>query len=374
MPIRVQPAVSTQLSRNAKPANGPPTNFKVLAKMTEMYLATSIVEEHDGLLTTKLTPIPMNIVYLDAYTLNPGDLDWTPLNALGSVTFYDRTSPNQLVSRAKDAEIVLVNKVKMSRETLVQLPQLKYIGVTATGFDIVDVAAAREQDIVVTNVRGYGSDSVAQFTFALLLELALNVGRHSQSVRAGDWERSPDFCYWKSPLIELAGKTLGLIGYGDIGRKVADIGRAMGMTILVNKRHPDNSPDVRFVDLPALFAQSDVVSLHCPMTAENREFVNAKLLATMKPTAFLINTSRGGLIQEADLADALSNGILAGAAIDVLSTEPPTNANPLLTAPNCIVTPHIAWASFEARGRLLASVVENITAFQAGTPINLVGN
>lgn len=314
----------------------------------------------------------MHIVYLDAHTLNPGDLNWSPLTALGSVTFYDRTNPDQIVSRAKDADIVLVNKVKMSRQTLAQLPRLRYIGVTATGFDVIDTVATHELSIIVTNVRGYGSDSVAQFTFALLLELALNVGRHNQSVRAGDWERSPDFCYWKSPLIELAGKTLGLVGYGDIGRKVAQIGWAMGMTIIVNKRYPDNSPDVRFVDLPTLFAQSDVVSLHCPMTVENREFVNAALLSTMKSTAFLINTSRGGLIQEADLADALNNGILAGAAIDVVSTEPPTNANPLLTARNCIVTPHIAWASFEARGRLLASVVENIKAFQAGTPINVV--
>lgn len=314
----------------------------------------------------------MPIVYLDAHTLNPGDLNWAPLRALGDVIFYDRTSPGELIDRAKDADLLLVNKVKLSREALGQLPKLRYIGVTATGYDIIDIAAARERGITVTNVRGYGSDSVAQHTFALLLELALNVGRHSQSVKAGDWQQSPDFCYWKSPLVELAGKTLGLVGYGDIGRKVADIGRAMGMSVLVNKRHPDNSPGVQFVDLPALFAQSDVVSLHCPMTAENREFVNRDLLATMKPSAFLINTSRGGLIQEADLADALNRGILAGAGIDVLSTEPPTSMNPLLTAHNCIITPHIAWASFEARGRLLASVIENIKAFQSGTPINVV--
>ena len=315
----------------------------------------------------------MHIVYLDAHTLNPGDLDWTPLTALGEVTFYDRTTTGEIVERVKDAAIVLVNKVKMSRQTLVQLPKLRYVGVTATGYDIVDVVAARELGIIVTNVRGYGSDSVAQLTVALLLELALNVGRHSQSVHAGEWEQSPDFCYWKSPLIELAGKTLGLVGYGDIGRKVADIGRAMGMTIIVNKRHPDNSPNVQFVDLPTLFAQSDVVSLHCPMTPENRGFVNRDLLATMKPSAFLLNTSRGGLINEADLAEALHNGILAGVGIDVLSVEPPTSENPLLTAPKCIITPHIAWASFEARGRLLKAVVENIKAFQSGTPINVVG-
>ncbi len=315
----------------------------------------------------------MHLVYLDAHTLNPGDLDWAPLMALGEVTFYDRTNPDEIVERAKDAEIVLVNKVKLSRETLAQLPHLTYVGVTATGYDIVDVAAARERSIVVTNVRGYGSDSVAQLTFALLLELTLQVGRHNQSVHVGDWERSPDFCYWQSPLIELSGKTLGLVGYGDIGQKVGDMGRAMGMTVLAHKRHPDNSPGVCFVDLPTLFAEGDVVSLHCPMTPENRAFVNRDLLATMKPTSFLINTSRGGLIQEADLADALNKGVLAGAGLDVLSAEPPTNANPLLTALNCIITPHIAWASFEARGRLLTSVVENVKAFQGGTPINIVG-
>jgi len=316
----------------------------------------------------------MHIVYLDAHTLNPGDLDWAPLTALGDVTFYDRTSPGELVDRAKAAELILVNKVKLSRETLGQLPKLRYIGVTATGYDVVDMPAARKMGITVTNVRGYGSDSVAQHTFALLLELALNVGRHTKSVHAGDWQRSPDFCYWKSPLIELAGKTLGLVGYGDIGRKVADISRAMGMTVLVNKRHPDNSPGIRFVDLPTLFAQSDVVSLHCPMTPENRGFVNRDLLATMKPSSVLLNTSRGGLINETDLAEALNKGVLAGAGLDVLSAEPPTSENPLLTAQNCIITPHIAWASLEARGRLLASVAENIKAFQAGTPINVVGN
>ncbi len=314
----------------------------------------------------------MHIVYLDAHTLNPGDLDWAPLTSLGNVTFYDRTSPAQIVERAKEAEIVLVNKVKMSRETLGQLPKLRYIGVTATGYDIVDMQTARELNITVTNVRGYGTDSVAQHTFALLLELALNVGRHNQSVHAGEWERSPDFCYWKSPMVELAGKTLGLVGYGDIGKKVAAIGRAMGMTIVAYKRHPYDSPNVRFVNLPTLFAESDVVSLHCPMTSENKGFVNQDLLATMKPSAFLINTSRGALINETDLTEALNKRVLAGAGLDVLSTEPPTRENPLLTAQNCVITPHIAWASVEARGRLLASVVENMKAFLAGTPINVV--
>lgn len=314
----------------------------------------------------------MNLVYLDAHTLNPGDLDWTPLNQLGNVTLYDQTKADQLVERAKNADSVLVNKVKLNRETLQQLPQLRYIGVTATGYDVIDTQAAREQGITVTNVKGYGTDSVAQWTFALLLELTSQVGLHNQSVRAGDWQRCPDFCYWKSPLIELAGKTLGLVGFGDIGRKVADIGRAMGMNILVHKRHPDDSPGVRFVDLPTLFAESDVVSLHCPMTAENRGFVNRGLLATMKPTAFLINTSRGALVNEADLAEALNAGVIAGAGVDVVSTEPPVAGNPLFGVQNCIVTPHIAWASREARDRLLRSVVENVKGYLTGQPINVV--
>lgn len=314
----------------------------------------------------------MNLVYLDAHTLNPGDLDWTPLNQLGNVTLYDQTKADQLVERAKNADFVLVNKVKLNRETLQQLPQLRYIGVTATGYDVIDTQAAREQGITVTNVKGYGTDSVAQWTFALLLELTSQVGLHNQSVRAGDWQRCPDFCYWESPLIELAGKTLGLVGFGDIGRKVADIGRAMGMNILVHKRHPDDSPGVRFVDLPTLFAESDVVSLHCPMTAENRGFVNRGLLATMKPTAFLINTSRGALVNEADLAEALNAGVIAGAGVDVVSTEPPVAGNPLFGVQNCIVTPHIAWASREARDRLLRSVVENVKGYLTGQPINVV--
>lgn len=317
----------------------------------------------------------MNIVYLDAHTLNPGDLDWAPIQSLGDVTFYDRTGPDELIERAKDAEIVLVNKVKLPRETIAQLPQLRYIGVTATGYDIVDVAAARERGIVVTNVRGYSSDSVAQLTFALLLELTHHVGRHSDSVRAGEWVASPDFSYAKSPLVELAGKTLGLVGYGDIGRKVAGIGRAFGMNVLVNRRspQPETEQDVRVVDRETLFAQSDVVSLHCPATPDTIGFVNRALLRRMKPSAWLLNTSRGSLLNETDVADALNAGTLAGAGLDVLSTEPPTTDNPLLRAKNCVITPHIAWASFEARQRLMDSVASNIRAFLDGAPKNRVG-
>lgn len=315
----------------------------------------------------------MKIVYADAYTLNPGDLDWAPIQALGDVVFHDRTAPDQLIDRLHNAEIVLVNKVKLSRGTIAGLPNLRYIGVTATGYDIIDVTAARERGIVVTNVRGYGSDSVAQLTFALLLELTLHVGRHATSVRAGDWVASPDFSYARSPLTELAGKTLGLVGYGDIGRKVAAIGRAFGMTVLVNRRSSNAAEDgVTIVGREMLFAESDVVSLHCPATPDTIGFVNNELLSRVKPTAYLLNTSRGTLLRETDVADALNEGRIAGAGLDVLSVEPPTADNPLLTARNCLVTPHIAWASYEARQRLLVAVAENVRAFTNGNPVNVV--
>ena len=316
----------------------------------------------------------MKIVYADAYTLNPGDLDWAPIQSLGDVTLYDRSGPDELVERLNGAEIVLVNKVRLSHETLAQLPKLRYIGVTATGYDIVDVAAARKQGIVVTNVKGYSTDSVAQLTFALLLELTHHVGWHSQSVRAGDWVASPDFSYAKSPLIELAGKTLGLVGYGDIGRKVAAIGQAFGMKILVNRRSPqgNDKENITLVDRETLFAQSDVVSLHCPATPDTIGFVNRALLSRMKPTAWLLNTSRGSLLNETDVADALNAGVIAGAGLDVLATEPPKADNPLLTATNCLITPHIAWASFEARQRLIVLVADNIRAFLEGAPKNVV--
>ena len=316
----------------------------------------------------------MKIVYPDAHTLNPGDLDWTPIRSLGDVTFYDRTNPDELVERAKDAEILLVNKVKLSRETLEQLPKLRYIGVTATGYDIIDVAAARERGIIVTNVKGYSTNSVAQLTFALLLELTHHVGQHADSVRAGEWVASPDFSYSKSPLVELAGKTLGLVGYGDIGRKVAEIGRAFGMNVLVNRRgtQPEAGEDVLVVDRETLFSQSDVVSLHCPTTPDTIGFVNRALLSRMKPTACLLNTSRGSLLNEADVADALNAGTIAGVGLDVLSVEPPSADNPLLTARNCVITPHVAWASFEARQRLMGLVADNIRAFLGGAPKNVV--
>jgi glycerate dehydrogenase len=316
----------------------------------------------------------MKLVYTDAYTLNPGDLDWAPIEALGDVTLYDRTSPEQLLDRIKDAELVLVNKVRINRETLDQLPKLRYIGVTATGYDIIDLDAAREKGIVVTNVRGYSSDSVAQLTFALLLELTLHVGRHSTSAHEGDWVASPDFSYSKSPLVELAGKTMGLVGYGDIGRSVAAIAKAFGMNVLVNRRHPkpDATDDTQYVDQETLFSKSDIVSLHCPATPDTIGFVNQKLLSLMKPSAYLINTSRGNLINEADLASALNNEKLAGAGLDVLAAEPPKAGNPLLTAKNCVITPHIAWASREARLRLMHLVADNVRSFLDNKPQNVV--
>lgn len=316
----------------------------------------------------------MKIVYADAYTLNPGDLDWTPIETLGEVTLYERTSPDQLVERLREAEVVLVNKVRLNRQTLAQLPELRYIGVTATGYDIIDITAAHEQGIVVTNVKGYSTASVAQVTFALLLELTHHAGRHDASIHAGEWVQSPDFCYWKSPLIELAGKTLGLVGYGDIGRAVAQIGRAFGMRVLVNRRHTDARPDegITYVDQQTLFTRSDVVSLHCPATPDTIAFVNQDLLGRMKPTAFLINTSRGSLLNEADVADALNKNTIAGAGLDVLAVEPPRPDNPLLRAKNCVLTPHIAWASYEARQRLLQLVADNLRAFLEGKPQNVV--
>lgn len=319
-------------------------------------------------------PYFMNLIYLDAHTLNPGDLSWEPIQALGNLTLYDRTAPDQIVERARDADLLLVNKVKLNRQTLAQLPNLQYVGVTATGYDIVDIAAARDRGIVVTNVKGYSTNSVAQLTFALLLELTHHVGRHADSVRAGDWTRSPDFSYARSPLVELAGKTLGLIGYGDIGRQVATIGQAFGMNVLVNRRHPTAEPEagIRWVDQNTLFAESDVVSLHCPATPDTVGLVDRARLNRMKPSAYLINTSRGSLLNEADVADALNQGRLAGAGLDVLATEPPAADNPLLTARNCLITPHIAWASYEARQRLMQLVADNIRAFLAGAPQNVV--
>lgn len=316
----------------------------------------------------------MNIVLLDGYTINPGDLGWSALQSLGNCTLYERTAPKEIVERARNAEIVLTNKVVLSREILVQLPQLKYIGVLATGVNVVDLAAAQEQKIIVTNVPAYSTMSVAQTVFALLLELTHHVGSHSDSVKSGTWSACKDFSFWNFPLIELAGKKFGVFGFGAIGQATAKIASALGMHVLVSTRTPDKYKHLQaaFVEQQQLFERSDVLSLHCALTEKTKNLVNAKTLSVMKPSALLINTSRGGAIDERALADALNSGRLAGAGLDVLSTEPPESNNPLLSAKNCIITPHFAWATREARIRLLQIAIQNIKAFIEGNPVHIV--
>ena len=312
------------------------------------------------------------IVVLDGYTLNPGDLSWEGLLALGDCRVYDRTPTDCIVQRARDAHILLTNKTVLDRDALAQLPRLRYIGVLATGYNVVDVAAARQRGIPVTNVPTYGTRSVAQMTFALLLELAQHVGHHAQTVREGRWSSSEDFCYWDYPLIELDGLTMGLIGLGRIGRATADLAKAFGMRVLGYDPLVPPVEEIEATDLESLLQTSDVVSLHCPLTEDNRGLIDARRLAMMKPTALLLNTSRGPLIDEAALADALNGGRLAGAGLDVLAIEPPTVDNPLLQANNCLITPHIAWATRAARSRMMNTVLANVRAFLAGKPENVV--
>lgn len=314
------------------------------------------------------------LVILDAYATNPGDLSWEPIARLADCVIHDRTPPSDVLARIGDADAVLLNKAVLSAPTLEQAPNLKYVGILATGWNTVDLAAAKKRGIVVTNVPGYSTDSVAQHTFALLLELTNQTGLHAADARAGGWTRNPDYCYRLSPQIELAGLVLGIVGFGQIGQAVARIGRALGMRVLAHRRDVSSPPPegVEYVPLERLFAESDVVSLHCPLTPATAGVVDAARLARMKPTAFLINTARGPLVVERDLADALRASRIAGAAVDVLSTEPPAADNPLLSAPRCFVTPHLAWATAAARQRLIASAAENLRAYLAGTPVNPV--
>jgi glycerate dehydrogenase len=314
------------------------------------------------------------IIVLDAYTLNPGDLSWNQLQTLGDTAIYDFSTPEEILRRAREAEIVLVNKAILNADILRQLPKLRCICVTATGYNNVDIEFTKNKNILVCNVSDYGTDSVAQHVFALLLELTNQVGKHNASVQNGDWSRCRDFAYWQTPLLELAGKTMGIYGFGKIGQRVADIALAFDMSILATHKHPqrDARPGVTFVSIEALFTKSDVITLHAPMNNDNKEIVNKNLLRNMKPTAFLINTARGGLIQEADLKAALENGVLAGAGLDVLSQEPPTKGNILFNAKNCIITPHNAWGSREARTRLMEKTVENVAAFLKGMPQNII--
>ena len=315
-----------------------------------------------------------SIAILDAFTANPGDLDWTALASLAPLQIHERTPPAEIVGRAARATLVLTNKTPLTADTIAALPDLRYIGVLATGYNIVDVAAARARGIVVSNVPAYGTPSVAQAVFALLLELTHRTGHHAEAVRAGRWSACPDFSFWDFPLGELAGRTFGVVGYGQIGRAVARIAAAFDMKVLATKSDDRTGHDgeVELVTMETLFREADVISLHCPLTPKTQGLINAERLAQMKPGALLINTGRGPLIVESDLAAALNVGRIAGAGLDVLSTEPPPAGNPLLTAKNCLITPHLAWATREARARLIKMAAENVRAFLAGTPRNVV--
>ncbi len=316
----------------------------------------------------------MKIVVLDGYALNPGDLSWNELKELGDCQIYDRSKPVEVLGRIGDAEIVITNKVVVSEQLIDQLLNLKYIGVTATGYNVVDVQAAARRNIVVTNIPAYSTDSVAQLVFSHILNVVNRVDLHASSVKDGGWVRNPDFAYWKTPQIELSGKTMGIIGYGQIGRKVAEIARAFGMKVIFQNRSVKADLPERTVQksLAEVFAESDFVSLNCPLTPENNAFVNRELIQTMKPTAVLINTGRGGLVNETDLAEALNSGRIAAACLDVLSTEPPKPDNPLLSARNCFVSPHMAWATLEARQRLMKITVSNLQNYLSGKPSNVV--
>ena len=316
----------------------------------------------------------MNIVVLDGYTLNPGDLSWDELNDLGDVTIYDRTSKDEIIGRSVNAEILITNKTILDGNIINQLSKLKYIGVLATGYNVVDIKAAKEKNIVVTNVPSYSTKSVAQMVFALILELTLNVGLHSNSVKKGEWSESPDFSYWKTPLVELDGLTLGIVGYGQIGREVAKLGNCFGMKVLVNTRSEIIGAEdyISKVAFDEIFNLGDIITLHLPLTEQSENMINKTQLSQMKESAFLINTSRGPIVNEDDLAEALNSNQIAGAGLDVLSTEPPSKNNPLLIAKNCIITPHIAWATQASRKRLMSVAVNNVKAFINGELQNVV--
>lgn len=315
------------------------------------------------------------IAVLDGYCLNPGDLDWSALRALGDVAIYDRTPPERVRERAAGATALLVNKVTLSRDVLGALPDLRYVGVLATGYNVVDVAAARERGVVVTNIPAYGTHSVAQHAIALLLELTNRVALHDAAVRAGEWGAQPDWSYAKTPLAELAGRNFGVIGFGRIGRQTGRIAHALGMKVLAysdSMTGPAEDYPFTWISLKGLLEESDVVSLHCPLTDDTRGMINAQTLKRMKRTAVLLNTSRGPLVDEAALAEALNAGVIAGAGLDVVHEEPPVQGSPLFAASNCVITPHIAWATREARERLLAIAVENLRAWIEGRPQNVV--
>lgn len=322
----------------------------------------------------------MKIVVLDGYTLNPGDLSWEGISQFGDLTVYDRTAykpggEDLVVERAREADAILLNKTLLNREMIGRLPNLKYVGVLATGYNIVDIEAARERDIVVTNVPTYGTTAVAQMTFALLLELCHHVGEHSRAVHNGEWVENPDWSFWKYPLVELAGKSMGIIGYGRIGSEVGKIAKAFGMEVLAMASSPKpelETESLRFAPLDEILEKSDVISLHVPLFDSTKGMINKESIDKMKRNVMIINTSRGPLIVEEDLAEALNTGRIAGAALDVVSSEPIDPDNPLLKADNCILTPHIAWAPKESRKRLMDVAVKNLKEFLDGNPINVV--
>ena len=319
----------------------------------------------------------MKIVVLDGHTENPGDLSWRGLEELGELTVYDRTDVEdvgQIMRRIDGADIVITNKTPLDRRTLAATPELKFISVLATGYNVIDCQAARAQNIPVSNVPDYGTAAVSQFSIGLLLEVCHRIGDHSISVHRGDWSGQPDFCYWNSPQIELAGKTMGIIGFGRIGQAEARIAAALGMQVLANSPHPSEAGRklAEYVSLEELYARSDVISLHCPLTEQTRELINRKSIAQMKDGVILINNSRGQLLNEWDVAEALNSGKIAGAGLDVVSSEPIRNYNPLLTAENCIITPHISWAARASRQRIMDCTVANVKAFLEGSPIHVV--
>ncbi|KAA6324512.1 glycerate dehydrogenase [termite gut metagenome] len=316
----------------------------------------------------------MKITVLDGYTLNPGDLDWHELNSLGECTIYDRTPPDKVLERSQNAEALLTNKTVLSAELINALPELNYIGVLATGYNVVDMDAARKHHIVVTNIPAYSTESVAQLVFAHILNIAQQVQHHSEEVRKGRWTNCVDFSFRDTPLIELAEKKIGIVGLGNIGRRVAQIAGAFGMKVYAHTSKPASQLPLEITksELDELFSVCDIVSLHCPLTEQTRELVNASRLSLMKPTAILINTGRGQLINEQDLAEALNNNTIFAAGLDVLSTEPPRPDNPLLSVTNCYITPHIAWASLAARKRLMNIMLENLKAYMEGKAVNRV--